>query len=219
MSADARPAARFKLCRWSISSMKVMRRCSCFMDRFMGYCTSRLSVVLLLLLGGSSASAADVDVRTANIRKVEDAWTLTARVDYRLPEEPLEALENGVTLSFRVEVVVERVRGWWLDAEMFTRQLDWQLSFDPLTQRYLLRYPDSREPTSHGTLFGALNALGRLQSLPIAPADALDAGETYDVAVRAVLDEQRLPSPLQVLAFWNGGFSLASDWYQWTMGP
>lgn len=165
------------------------------------------------------AAAADFDVRTANLRRVGEDWALTARIDYRLTEKAEEALANGVTLTFQVETVVERVRGWWTDPEVIGKTLSWKLAFDPLTKRYLVHYPDGRELSSHGTLFGALNAIGRLQSLPVGPADALSAGSTYDVAVRAVLDQRTLPGPLQVLAFWSGGFSLESDWYEWTMSP
>lgn len=176
-------------------------------------------LLLALLACARPAAAADFEVRTANLRPVSGGWALTARIDYRLTEEAVEALANGVTLTFRVDLTVSRVRNWLPDPEVLEKQLDWQLSFDPLTKRYLVRYPDGREPTSHGTLFGALNALGRLQSLRVSDADALDAGKAYDVAVRAVLNQQNLPGPLQVLAFWDGGFSLESDWYEWTMGP
>jgi len=34
-----------------------------------------------------------------------------------------------------------------------------------------------------------------------------------------VLDQKTLPGPLQVFAFWSGGFSLESDWYEWTVRP
>ena len=179
----------------------------------------RLLAVLLLLLPFQSACAADFDVRTANIRLADGAWTLTARIDYRLTEKAIQALENGVTLTFRVEVSISRERRFWLDPEVVSDQRDWQLSYDALTKRYLVRYPDNREPTSHGTLFGALNALGRVQSLPIAEGARLERGQTYTVAVRSVLDQQTLPGPLQILAFWDSGFSLESDWYEWTTIP
>lgn len=165
------------------------------------------------------AAAADFDVRTANLRLTDAAWTLTARIDYRLTDKAVQALDNGVTLTFRVEVSISRERRFWLDPEVVSIHRDWQLSYDALTKRYLVRYPDSREPTSHGTLFGALNALGRVQNLPVADGDELESGQVYDVGVRAVLDQQTLPGPLQVLAFWDSGFSLESDWYEWTMGP
>lgn len=179
----------------------------------------RLLAVLLLAAPLQSASAADFDVRTANIRLADGAWTLTARIDYGLTDKALQALENGVTLTFRVEVSISRERRFWLDPEVVEIQRDWQLSYDALTKRYLVRYPDSRDPTSHGTLFGALNALGRVQNLEIAEGSRLEQGQTYNVAVRTVLDQQTLPGPLQVLAFWDSGFSLESDWYEWTTSP
>jgi hypothetical protein len=178
-----------------------------------------LAGTLLLSLPFQAVDAADFDVRTANIRLADGGWTLTARIDYQLTEKALEALDNGVTLTFRVEASISRVRRWWLDPEVIAVKRDWELSYDPLTKRYRVRYPDDREPTSHGTLFGALNAAGRVQSLPVADEAELPSDQTYDVAVRAVLDQQTLPGPLQLLAFWDGGFSLESDWYEWTTGP
>lgn len=180
-------------------------------------CCCGLLLALLVLAG--PAAAADFDVRTANLRRTPGAWTLTARIDYRLTPKAVEALENGVPLTFSVELSVSRVRGWWPDPEVLETTLERELGYDALTKRYLVRYGDGREPSSHATLFGALNALGRLQGVPVGDANALDEAQVYDVAVRAVLDQQTLPGPLQVIDFWSGGFSLESDWYEWTMRP
>ncbi len=178
-----------------------------------------LAAALLVPWPAGVAHAEDFEVRTANIRLADGAWTLTARIDYHLTEEATEALQNGVTLTFRVEVSISRVRNWWLDPEVIAIQRDWQLTYDPLTKRYLVQYPDESEPTSHATLFGALNAIGRVQNLLVAEGSQLSEGETYDVAVRAVLDQQKLPGPLRLLEFWDGGFSLESDWYEWKISP
>jgi len=176
-------------------------------------------LLLVLAVVAHPAAAADFEVRTANLRLADGGWALTARIDYRLTREAVEALENGVALTFRLEATVNRPRRWWPDAELVDMHQDWELSWDPLTKRYLVRYPDGRDASSHGTLFGALNAIGRVQGLVIADPKVLDPASRYDVAVRAVLDQQTLPGPLQVLAFWDGGFSLESDWYEWTTGP
>jgi hypothetical protein len=170
-----------------------------------------------LLLHPQPSLAEDFDVRTANMRLADGSWTLTARIDYHLTDKALAALENGITLTFRVEVSVSRVRAWWTNPEVVDTARDWRLSYEPLTKRYLVEYPDDREGTSHATLFGALNAMGRVQSLPVAKASGIKEHETYEVAVRAVLDQGTLPGPLQFFAFWDGGFSLESDWYTWTM--
>jgi len=179
-----------------------------------------LALVAVALLGlPLQAHGDDFDVRTANMRLADGFWRLTARIDYRLTDKALAALDSGVALTFSVEVSASRVRNWWTDPEVLDVKRDWKLTYEPLTKRYLVKYPDDREETSHATLFGALNAMGRIQDLPIADASVMKEDETYDVSVRAVLDQRTLPGPLQVLAFWNGGFSLESDWYEWTMGP
>lgn len=177
------------------------------------------AVLLALGLALRPAAAADFEVRTANLRLAEEGWVLTARVDYRLTKRAVKALESGIALTIRVETTVSRHRFMWFDPEVLDVHRDWQLAYDPLTKRYLVRYPADRDPSSHATLFGALNAIGRVQSLVLAPAAAIDPKKGYDVAVRAVLDQQTLPGPLQVIAFWDDGFSLESDWYEWTMGP
>lgn len=163
--------------------------------------------------------AANVDVRTANLRDTGEAWALTARIDYQLTREAMQALENGVQLTFRVEITASRQRRFWLDPEVIETSRSWQLAWDALTERYRVGYPDGREQTSHATLFGALNAIGRVQELPVAERDSIAADQRYDVAVRAVLDEGTLPGPLQIIAFWDDGFSLESDWYEWTLSP
>jgi hypothetical protein len=190
--------------------------------------TTRLAVsrraatlVALLLLGLplAPATAADIEVRTANLGLVDGQWRLTARIDYGLTEDVEKALKSGVALTFRVDLVIERARTWLPDAEVADIRRDWNLTYEPLSERYLVSYPDDRQPTSYATLFGALNAAGRLQLVPILEQSRLEPGSTYDVALRASLNQRTLPMPLQMLAFWNDGFSLESEWYEWTLIP
>jgi hypothetical protein len=180
-----------------------------------------LALGLLLAIAGPAvpAWADDIDVRTANIGLADGYWRLNARIDYRLTEEVEEALKSGVTLTFRVELNIDRVRSWLPNHEVLALVRDWQLSYEPLSQRYLVAYPDGREPSSHATLFGALNAAGRLQGVAVLEEPQLARGQTYAVALRAALNQKTLPTPLQMLAFWNRGFSLESDWYEWTLAP
>ncbi len=178
-----------------------------------------LAALILLLAPLQPAIASDFEIRTASLGVHEGFWQLTARIDYRLTEEAVAALESGVVLTLRVEVTIERLRRWLPDAEVLDVARDWTLSYEPLSRRYLVRYPDGREPTSHATLFGALNAVGRVQQLPLTAAETFGRPGTYEVGVRAALSGETLPAPLRFLAFWNGGLSLESEWYEWTFSP
>jgi hypothetical protein len=66
-------------------------------------------------------------------------------------------------------------------------------------------------------LFAALNYLGRVDRLPLIDAALLEPDRDYELRLRAVLDVERFPGPLRLLAFWRRDWSLASDWYRWPL--
>jgi len=39
------------------------------------------------------------------------------------------------------------------------------------------------------------------------------------VELSRTLDQQQLPGPLRMLAFWDDDFTLESDWYRWSLRP
>jgi hypothetical protein len=45
----------------------------------------------------------------------------------------------------------------------------------------------------------------------------LEQGRTYDVRLRASLDQEQFPGPLRLLAFWRRDWSIASEWYRWRL--
>lgn len=117
----------------------------------MAGCIAALFTALLLTLPAAGARAEDFDVRTASMGLTDGAWRLSARIEYRLTDEAIAALENGVMLTIRVELGADRVRRWLPNTEVLAVHRDWQLSYEPLTKRYLVAYPDGRADTSHGT--------------------------------------------------------------------
>ncbi|MEO8225048.1 MAG: DUF4390 domain-containing protein, partial [Gammaproteobacteria bacterium] len=91
------------------------------------------------------------------------------------------------------------------------------LSWQPLSRGYLVRNKNSGAQRAHTTLFAALNDLGRVAELPLIDAALIDEGRDYEVGLRAALDQQQLPGPLRMLAFWDDDFTLESEWYRWSL--
>lgn len=180
-----------------------------------------LAVVLALLaLTTSPVEAKDkpFEIRNASSQLTDGVWYATARIDYRLSDDALEALENGVTLTIQLQFEVNRIRRFWVDARIASLKQDYQLSYQPLSERYVIKNVNSGEQDSFATLFSALNNMGRVVDLPIIDASILDPGGRYEIAMRAVLDQDTLPGPLRLIAFWSEGFRLVSDWYTWKLG-
>jgi hypothetical protein len=166
---------------------------------------------------GSHAQETDIVFRDVQTRLRDQSWYLSARVDYQLNRQMLDALQNGIRLTFSLQVEVNEIRNWLPDSEITTLQQDYELSWQPLSRGYLVRNTGTDEQTAHSTLFAALHELGTITDLPLVDPSLLDPEARYEISLRALLDQQRLPGPLRMLAFWNDDFSLESDWHQWPL--
>lgn len=177
-----------------------------------------LLALLSLVASPAEAKGKPFEIRSASSQLTDGVWYATARIEYRLSDDALEALENGVTLTIQLQFEVNRIRRFWVDARVASLKQDYQLSYQPLSERYVIRNLNSGEQDSFATLFSALNNMGRVVDLPIIDASILDADGRYEIAMRAVLDQDTLPGPLRLIAFWSEGFRLVSDWYTWKLG-
>ena len=157
------------------------------------------------------------EVRSAASRLSEGVHLVTARIDYRLSDDALAALESGVTLTIQVQIEVIRRRNFRPDGVVATLKQDYELSYQPLSERFLVRNLNSGDQASFATLFSALNTMGRIVELPVIDDALLDPDGRYDIRLRAVLDQNTLPGPLRLIAFWSEGFRLESDWYTWQL--
>ena len=157
-----------------------------------------LTALLLIQAGSGLAQESSLQLRSM-------AWTgsqadagLRLRLDLRLGDEPLQALEQGVGLPFVLE---------WRDCPgrcgpIADRQRA-ELRYAPLLQRYLLRV-DGQPPRQfafRAALFGAFE-----QPVPL----RLRRDGQWQVRVR--LDHAELPAPLRLPARLRPVWQLDSGW-------
>lgn len=181
-------------------------------------CASAALLALLLLSGGDvEAKGRPFEIRSASSRLSDGVWFANARIDYQLSDDALEALENGIALTIQLQIEVTRVRRFWTDQKVASLKQSYQISYQPLSERYVVKNLNSGEQNSFATLFSALNSMGRILDLPLIDASILEPDATYEIAMRAVLDQDTLPGPLRLIAFWSEGFRLVSDWYRWKL--
>ncbi|UCG73064.1 MAG: DUF4390 domain-containing protein [Chromatiales bacterium] len=174
-------------------------------------------LVALLCAAPAWAVDGEFEVRSGGSRLSDGVHYVDARIDYRLSDKALEALDNGVVLTMQLQIEVIRKRAFLPDALIAELKQDSTLSYEPLTQRYVVRNLNSGQQASYATLFSALSSLGRVNGLPVIDAALLDPDAQHRMRLRVVLDQDTLPGPLRLIAFWSSGFRLASDWYGWTI--
>lgn len=157
------------------------------------------------------------EVRSAVAELRDGVYHLNARIAYRLSTEAMDALEAGVPLGIRLDIEIFHPRRWWFDNEDASLRQTYQLEYHALSERYIVLNVNSGDQTSFGSLFAALEFLGRVERLPLIDAAVLDDEGAYDVRVRALLDQEQFPGPLRLLAFWRRDWSIASEWYRWPL--
>ena len=175
---------------------------------------------LLLCIGLIFSAHADegvFDVRTGRAHLENGVWYASARIDYQLSSEATEALRSGVSFQVILQVRITRMRRWLPDPGVAELAVVHQLQYNALSDRYVITNLNIGEQATFATLFSALNYLGRVDNLPVIDAALLSPDANYEIALRTVLDQESLPGPLQVLAFWQDDFSTASDWYRWRL--
>lgn len=160
--------------------------------------------------------ALEIDSAFININ--DGVYQLHAQIRYPVSEEAIVALREGVSLSYDLEVEVFRDRRFWLDANILSIRLPRELSYQPVSERYVMRDPlDGDEQKSYPTLEAALQDLGRVEGWPILVASQLAGEGEYRVRVRASMRRGRLTDALRTLMFWTDDWQRESEWYSWLL--
>ncbi len=176
-----------------------------------------LSVVFLCLSALHQVFAAGIFVRSADTALSGKIYRLNADIDYRLTDEVVDALHNGVPLVITIEMHVLRDREYIWDVLVATLKQKYQLSYHALTKRYLLKSLNTNVVHNFSSLVDALYSMGRLRNFPLLDKKLLDEGETYTARIRSLLDVDQLPTPLRLLAFFSPDWRLDSEWYLWPL--
>jgi hypothetical protein len=180
-----------------------------------------LTLIAALILGSLPPVLADgVEFRRVALTLSEDGWILLdADIGYELNATVLEALENGVPLTFETHVEMRRASAWLWDSDEVEHRLRTVLRYRPLSGMYELRALHGKDRLSFATRDAALRTLGNVVAMPIIRRDRLDLEQDYLVRLKVRLDIESLPLPMRPMAYLKRDWSLASETWEWHLRP
>ncbi len=170
-----------------------------------------------LLLLTVTAWAADFKVISASTHLEKGIYLLDARIWYRFRGEPLEALQNGVPLTVELAIEVLRRRELLWDETIASLQQRFRLEYHSLSRQYVVSNLNSGEVKNFPELQAATQFLGRIDRFPLLDASLLTPGGSYFARLRAELNIDALPVPLQLVAYLSNDWRLISEWYTWPL--
>ncbi|MGB5487398.1 MAG: DUF4390 domain-containing protein [Lysobacterales bacterium] len=177
----------------------------------MRFCVSLLSLSIFVLAGCGQRQELDYTfaIKNVTVRPAYQSLDVRLQQELGLSSQAREALEHGVTLTIRLEMELRN------DNNMIVARRDarrFQLRYLPLSERYQF----SEEET------GELKAFSRLRHMLAALDDftiQLSTGPlpsgSYELRTRISLDESRLPTPMQLPAWFSSQWRHDSEWSVW----
>jgi len=177
----------------------------------MRFCVSLLSISLLFLAACGREDDIDYgfDIKNVSVSRNYQSLSVSLRQELELSQQAREALEHGVTLTIRLDMELRN------DDNMIVARRDsrhFHVRYLPLSERYQV----SEEET------GELQAFPRLRHL-LASFDYLNIQllteplpkGNYEFRARILLDERRLPAPMQLPAWLSSQWQHDSEWSVW----
>jgi hypothetical protein len=158
-----------------------------------------------------------LEVRSAYVNVDKGVFQLNARIEYPMNEQIQQALKDGVTLIFDLQVAVKRHRRLWFDADVLELTRRRELVYQAVSERYVVRDLDTGAQDAWPTLEEGLQQIGAIDAWPIVVESQLIPSGSYEISVRASVRRGRLPDALRTLMFWSDSWHRASDWYSWSL--
>jgi hypothetical protein len=159
------------------------------------------------------------EVRSADLELAGGVYHLNARLALPISEAVRRGLNEGVPLTLEVDLDVERVRQLLPNSRVAELTQRYDLQYNAVSARYILRNENSGQQQSLPTIDAALEQLSEVRSLPVLDKALLYPDRRYEASVRARLDYGRVPFTLRLLMFWVTEWHRESDWYTWTLQP
>ena len=184
--------------------------------RLAPFLRAALSVLALVAMGGA-AYAEGIDVKAASVTPDEDGLHVDAQFDMQFSPRLEEAVNRGVPLYFVVEFELSRPRWYWFDEKPIQATQVYKITYTPLLRQYRLSMGSAYQ---NFTRFEEVSrVLSRVRNWRVADGAALKKEGSYQASLRMRLDTAQLPKPFQLNAVASRDWSLASEWYRWSISP
>lgn len=157
------------------------------------------------------ASEGLFEIKSAQTHLENGQYFLNANVNYELSEESIKALQNGIALTiiFQIDIIKER---WYLwNEKVASTNYHAILKFYPLSNHYVVSYPEKDKSYAFANLSELLSILGAIQNIPLLEKAQLSNDYTYQVRLMTYLDIESLPPSLRTIAYFSKDWRMFSD--------
>lgn len=164
-------------------------------------------LVASLLLSTPAMAEQEPVIDDIVITAANSTLVLFATVTNCFTDEMLEGVRNGIPLTFRFDLRLNKIRKNWFDSELVKHKINHTLSYDPLKEEYQVAFAEKERPEVTRSLEEAKKMMADLNGLQLYPLNELQVGSPYSLEIKATLVENTFPlgihSIIPFTSLWN----------------
>jgi hypothetical protein len=169
-----------------------------------------LALFTTTVLAGNSS----MNIKSAELVVVEDAYALNADVDIKFSNAIEEAISKGFELNFLIEFQLAKPRKYWFDDEVVTVAHEVSLSYHALSRQFLVIRGDQQK--TFVRLDEALDDLSYISGLKVFKKSEVEKGELYKAVLLMRLNSKKLPKTLQSESIvGSDNWQMSSQNFEW----
>jgi len=137
---------------------------------------------------------------------------LFATVTRCFTDEILEGVRNGIPLTFRFDIRLNKIRKNWFDSELVEHKINHTLSYDPLKEEYQVAFAERDRPEVTRSLEEAKQMMADLNGLQLYPLNELHVASPYSLEIKATLVENTFPLGIHSIIPFTSLWNFETDW-------
>jgi len=134
-----------------------------------------------------------IELKNFTIKQYDDHWQITPDYDIELSEAMIEAIHNGIEITFVSEVRLIAEKNWWPDQTLARQVKRFEIHYFSLSSPYQLKQLGESKPASFMTLDSLLEQLTQKINF-----DLQKQAQATAVEGLFYLDQRALPSTMQL---------------------
>ncbi|MCI5210272.1 MAG: DUF4390 domain-containing protein [Candidatus Electrothrix sp. ATG2] len=137
---------------------------------------------------------------------------LFATVKHCFTDNMLEGVRNGIPLTFRFDIRLNKIRKNWFDSELVEHKINHTLSYDPLKEIYQVAFAEKDRPETTRSLEEAKRMMADINELKLSPLNKLHVGSPYALSIKATLVENTFPLGIHSIIPFTSLWNFETDW-------
>jgi hypothetical protein len=181
----------------------------------------RVSALALALIAGvpvsGIAAESGIFIQRAQLDEKDNRPVVTADIEYRFPNVALRALDEGIPLTFRVKLRIDRIRSWGWSETLVQDERTIQLRYEPLAKSFQVSDLGSGAALHYASLASVLDTLSHLRGWTIPRPPVPAENEQREATLCFEFDVESLPLPLRLVAYLSPDWNMETPPYRWPL--